>query len=53
MKLFLPDGYEIDEDEILNSSIARGETLIMSTIQPKPNKKEETGKWFIFHIKFN
>ena len=44
MKLFLPHGYEIDEDEILNSSMATGETLIMSSTQPKQKIKNEKGK---------
>ena len=34
MKLFLPDGYEIDEDEILNSAVTKGQTLIISRTQP-------------------
>ena len=47
MKLFLADGYEKDEDDILNSSVTRGETLIMSSVPPKPEPKTETnrGKW--------
>ena len=31
MKLYLEDGYEIDEDEILVSSVTNGKTLIVSS----------------------
>ena len=44
MKLYLSDGYEIDEDEILLSSIARGQTLIMSGSPPEQRKNTDAQK---------
>ena len=34
LKLYLEDGYEIDEDEILISMIAKDKVLIMGTEPP-------------------
>ena len=43
MKLYMEDGYEIDEDEILVSSITTGKTLIISQIPPNMEQRKKTG----------
>ena len=43
MKLYLEDGYEIDEDEILLSPIARDKTLIISAVPPNPQDQMNKG----------
>ena len=43
MKLYLEDGYEIDEDEILLSPIACDKTLIISVIPPNPQDQINIG----------
>ena len=43
MKLYLEDGYEIDEDEILLSPIASDKTLIISTVPPNSQDQINTG----------
>ena len=40
LKLYLEDGYEIDEDEILISPIAKDKVLIMGTEPPRPKVQE-------------
>ena len=35
MKLFLMDGYEVDEDDILVSSATKGQILMLSTEPPR------------------
>ena len=45
MKLYMEDGYEIDEDEILVSPITSGQTLIVSCIPPnmEQTQRQKTG----------
>ena len=44
MKLFLEDGYEVDEDDILVSSITAGQTLILSKDPPRNDVNAQVDK---------
>lgn len=40
LKLYLEDGYEIDEDEILISTIAKDKVLVMGTERPRQQEQK-------------
>ena len=51
MKLFLEDGYEVDEDDILVSSVTTGQTFILNKDPPRNDVNAQVDKkkgWLYF-----
>ena len=44
MKLFLEDGYEVDKDDILVSSVTAGQKLILSKEPPRKDVNAQVDK---------